>query len=132
MMVAVALLGSLGCYRTVKDINLTNIAVISGGNSGQEIVLLSIYFMVPVFCLYCLFGTAALWFTDEIIVYNKLVHEHEPRFQSESFDVDAFEDSIDTYISTAGYTAYLICLIILLTYYIFFFLTVEYEAIHTL
>ena len=132
LMIAVALQGALGCYRAVHDINLTNIVGISGSNSGQEVLLHSIYFCIPVFALFCLYGTAALFFTDEIVIYNKLSHEHEPRFSSEGFSIQAYEDGINVYVSTAGYTTYLICFIILISYHLFFSLTSEYEAIHTI
>ena len=68
-MIAVALQGSLGCYRAVQDLKLPNLVTVSATNSGQELLLQSIYFIIPLLALYCVAGTAALLFPDEVVAY---------------------------------------------------------------
>ena len=69
LMIAVCLHGAIGCYRAVMDLRAPKDSPPIEGKSGQEIFLHSIYFLIPVLAMYCVAGTAALLFPDEVVAY---------------------------------------------------------------
>jgi hypothetical protein len=130
LMIAVTFQGTLGCYRAVKDLNVENLAVVSVANAGQQVLLRTFYFIIPFFAVYCVFGTDALFFPQEVLAYHRAMTMGLETYGGIS--VASHLEFVEVYITTGGYTTYLICAIVLITYYYFFYLSTEYEACHVL
>ena len=124
-MIAASLLGSFGCYRANQDLTSQN-PIKTSINAGQEIVLHAIYLIIPILSLYCVAGTAALLFPDEVVAYQRALHQNDPKFSSGPTTLDDYLLLIEVFVTTGGYTTWCIVFVFLCMYYFFFELANEY------
>lgn len=130
-----SIIGIVGSFRSIAEIEFRS-EIIGHERSarGHDTLLTGFYFLIAVFLLYLVFGIRALFFTEQSISYIEALHNSDIEKWEEVYGGKSLEDVTTlsvVMISFAGYTCFILVVLITIIAYIVFSISVYYEAIHS-
>lgn len=132
-----SILGLIGAFQGIGDLHARHSMLESGvikTTPGEDILMYSFYFLICVFTSNLVFGSAALFFQEQPLSYLAAKNVSDEQGWQEEFEGKTLEEVQEftiLMVSIAGYSCYLMSLIITLIFYFIFLLSTDYEAIQT-